>query len=326
MSAIETRGLTKRYGDVTALDSLDLTIEEGEVFGFLGPNGAGKTTTIDLILDFIRPTAGSARVLGFDAQTEPGAVRERVGILPDGFDLWGRSSGYDHLEFALQSTGGDEDPDALLDRVGLDQGDAERPVGDYSKGMKQRLGMAMALVGDPRLLILDEPSTGLDPNGIRTLQDIVREASAEGTTVFFSSHILGQVSAVCDRVGILKDGALVTVNTLDGLREIAGVGSRIRIEVDAPPATDLTSVEGVTEVTVGDGTVTVTYADEAAKARVVHRLVESGTTVYDFETAEATLEDLFAAYTETEVNSLTREDDDSTDQLDTTAPTSGGTP
>jgi len=308
MNAIETDGLTKTYGEVTALSGLDLAVEEGEVFGFLGPNGAGKTTMIDLLLDFIRPTAGSATVLGFDAQAEAGAVRERVGILPDGFDLWGRSSGYDHLEFALDSTGGAEDPDALLDRIGLDRNDAERPVGDYSKGMKQRLGMAMALVGDPDLLILDEPSTGLDPNGIRTMQDIVQEASARGTTVFFSSHVLGQVSAVCDRVGILEDGELVTVDTIEGLRETAGIGSRLHLEVDGPPSADLTALSGVTDVTVEGGGVAVTYADPAAKARVVHRVVESGTTVHDFETEEATLEDLFAAYTETEVASVARDD------------------
>ena len=120
MTAIETTGLTKRYGEETALEGLDLTVEAGEVFGFLGPNGAGKTTTIDLLLDFIRPTEGTATVLGFDTQDETDAVRDRVGILPDGFDLWERSSGYRHLEFALESKGGTESPEALLERVGLD--------------------------------------------------------------------------------------------------------------------------------------------------------------------------------------------------------------
>jgi ABC-2 type transport system ATP-binding protein len=327
MGAIETTDLTKRYGDVTALGGLDLTVEEGEVFGFLGPNGAGKTTTIDLLLDFIRPTEGSATVLGRDAQAEANAVRERVGILPDGFDLWGRSTGYDHLAFAIDSKGEGEDPDALLDRVGLDEGDAERPVGDYSKGMKQRLGMAIALVGDPDLLILDEPSTGLDPNGIRTMQDIVREESAEGTTVFFSSHVLGQVSAVCDRVGILEDGDLVTVDTIDGLRETAGVGSRLRLDVDAPPGADLTAIPGVTDVVSGDGTVTVAYADETAKAEVVHRVVESGTTVHDFETEEATLEDLFAAYTETAADSVGEAGNgDGTARAETAVAPTGGSP
>ncbi|WP_440766877.1 ABC transporter ATP-binding protein [Natronorubrum sp. DTA7] len=300
MTAIETTGLTKRYGEETALKALELTVEAGEVFGFLGPNGAGKTTTIDLLLDFIRPTEGSATVLGYDTHEETDAVRDRVGILPDGFDLWERSSGFRHLEFALDSKGGTESPDALLERVGLDLADAERPVGDYSKGMKQRLAMAMALVGDPDLLVLDEPSSGLDPHGIRTFQEIIREEAADGTTVFFSSHILGQVAAVCDRVGILDGGELVTVDTIAGLRERSGVGSSLVVDVAGEPAVDhaeLANVDGVTEVTTEDGRLRVTYADPAAKAHAIHRLVESGTPIVDFDIEEATLEDLFSAFT-----------------------------
>ncbi|WP_193787771.1 ABC transporter ATP-binding protein [Natronorubrum tibetense] len=307
MAAIETTDLTKRYGEETALETLELTVEEGEVFGFLGPNGAGKTTTIDLLLDFIRPSEGSATVLGYDTHEETDAVRERVGILPDGFDLWERSSGSRHLEFALDSKGGTESPEALLERVGLDLADAERPVGDYSKGMKQRLAMAMALVGDPDLLVLDEPSSGLDPHGIRTFQEIIREEAADGTTVFFSSHILGQVSAVCDRVGILDDGQLVTVDTIAGLRERSGVGSSLVVDVAGEPSvqrTSLTDIGGVTEVTADDGRLRVTYADPAAKAHAIHRLVESGTPIVDFDIEEATLEDLFSAFTGVEAESV----------------------
>jgi ABC-2 type transport system ATP-binding protein len=300
MAAIETSGLTKEYGDETALSDLDLTVAEGEVFGFLGPNGAGKTTTIDLLLDFIRPTEGTASVLGYDVQADPDAVRDRVGVLPDGFDLWERSSGYRHLDFALESVGGDEEPDHLLDRVGLDPEDAERPVGDYSKGMAQRLAMAMALAGDPDLLILDEPSSGLDPHGIRRMQNLVREAAADGTTVFFSSHILGQVAAVCDRVGILDDGELVTVDTLDGLRETAGVTSKLVVDLDGRPDAEVAALDGVTDADFADGQLQVAYADPTAKAAVVHRLVESGATVLDFETEEATLDDLFSAFTGTD--------------------------
>ncbi|WP_440771958.1 ATP-binding cassette domain-containing protein [Natronorubrum sp. DTA28] len=301
MAAIKTTGLTKRYGEETALEALELTVEAGEVFGFLGPNGAGKTTTIDLLLDFIRPTEGSATVLGYDTHEETDAVRDRVGILPDGFDLWERSSGSRHLEFALDSKGGTESPEALLERVGLDLADAERPVGDYSKGMKQRLAMAMALVGDPDLLVLDEPSSGLDPHGIRIFQEIIREEAADGTTVFFSSHILGQVSAVCDRVGILDGGELVTVDTIAGLRERSGVGSSLVVDVAGEPAVDrtgLVDIDGVSEVTAEEnGRLRITYADPAAKARTIHRLVESGTPIVDFEIEEATLEDLFSAFT-----------------------------
>jgi ABC-2 type transport system ATP-binding protein len=324
MAAIQTSGLTKEYGDETALADLDLTVAEGEVFGFLGPNGAGKTTTIDLLLDFIRPTAGTATVLGHDVQAETDAVLDRVGVLPDGFDLWERSSGYRHLEFALESVGGGEDPDELLERVGLDPADAERPVGDYSKGMAQRLAMAMALAGDPDLLILDEPSSGLDPHGIRRMQELVREAADDGTTVFFSSHVLGQVAAVCDRVGILDDGELVTVDTLEGLRESAGVTSKLVVDLDGRPEADLTAVDGVTDATFADGRLRVAYADPTIKARVIHRLVESGATVLDFETEEATLEDLFSAFTETDAEAGDRS---TLDECDTEpAEADGGDP
>ena len=306
MPAIRTRGLTKRYGTgddaVVALEDLDLEIAEGEVFGFLGPNGAGKTTTIDLLLDFVRPTEGTAAVLGYDTQAETDAVRDRVGVLPEGFDLWDRSSGYRHLEFAIESQDGDATPEALFERVGLEHDDGQRPVGDYSKGMLQRLAMAMALAGDPSVLVLDEPSSGLDPHGIRTMQDLVREEAARGTTVFFSSHILGQVAAVCDRVGILDGGELVTVDTIEGLREAAGVGSRLVVEIAGEPGVptaDLTAIEGVTDVTRADDGLHVAYTDPRAKATVVHRLVESDAAVLDFEIEEATLEDLFAAFTGT---------------------------
>ncbi|WP_353617827.1 ABC transporter ATP-binding protein [Natranaeroarchaeum aerophilus] len=313
MGAIETNGLTKQYGSETALSSLDLDVEEGEVFGFLGPNGAGKTTTIDLLLDFIRPTDGSATVLGYDAHEEPGSVRERVGILPDGFDLWERSTGYRHLEFAIESTGGESDPDELLDRVGLDREAAKRSAGEYSKGMGQRLAMAMALAGDPDLLILDEPSSGLDPHGITTMQEIVREEAASGTTVFFSSHILGQVSAVCDRVGILDDGELATVDTIEGLRDTAGVGSRLIVETSGTPPTDIPAIEGVAGVAADGPTFEVSYTDPVAKGRVIHRIVEEGVEVVDFATEEATLEDLFSAFTATDAESLTTGVGDETD-------------
>lgn len=297
MTAIETNGLTKRYESVTAVDGLNLTVDKGEVFGFLGPNGAGKTTTIDLLLDFIRPTEGQASVLGFDVQTETDRVRERIGILPEGFDLWERSTGIRHLEFAIDSTGASVSPDALLNRVGLNRDDGRRKVGNYSKGMKQRLAMAMALAGQPEILILDEPSSGLDPHGIRLMREIVREEAASGTSVFFSSHQLEQVAAVCTRVGILDEGKLVATDTIDGLRDAAGVGNTLVLELAESFEGDLSHIDGVTEVTSTNGLLRVGFASPSAKAKIVHTVVDAGVEVRDVDIDEARLEDLFDVYT-----------------------------
>ncbi|MUV85786.1 ATP-binding cassette domain-containing protein [Natronomonas sp. CBA1123] len=301
MAAIELDDVRKGFGDVQALRGVDLEVEEGEVFGFLGPNGAGKSTTINIVLDFVRPDEGSARVLGHDAREESVAVRERTGVLPEGFDLYDRLTAREHLQFAIDSKDADDDPYPLLERVGLEDA-VDRKAGGFSTGMRQRLALAMALVGDPDLLILDEPSSGLDPNGARELRELVEEEAADGTTVFFSSHILGQVEAVCDRVGIIREGELVAVDTIEGLRENVAGGETLIVEVDSVPddvSHRLKSMEGIDSVTV-DGTTLRVGCDDDAKMTVISELEEMGATVSDFSTEEAPLEDLFAAYTEGE--------------------------
>jgi ABC-2 type transport system ATP-binding protein len=299
MAAIELSGVTKRFGDVVALRDLDMTVESGEIYGFLGPNGAGKSTTIDILLDFVRPTEGEVRVLGRDAGTNSVLIRERCGVLPEGFDTYDRLTARQHVRFAVESKGSGEDPDALLDRVGLSDAKG-RKAGGFSKGMTQRLALAMALVGEPDLLILDEPSTGLDPNGAREMRTIVREEADRGATVFFSSHVLGQVEAVCDRVGILRDGELVAVDSVAGLREKSDAGTRLDIEtegVDDEALDAVRAVEGVSEARAEGNLVVVTYAGDA-KMDVVNALESAGATVADFSTSESSLEDVFAAYTE----------------------------
>ncbi|MFD1647554.1 ABC transporter ATP-binding protein [Haloarchaeobius litoreus] len=299
MTAIETDGLTKRYGDdVFAVNELSLTVAEGEVFGFLGPNGSGKSTTIDMLLDYVRPTAGSASVLGYDAQTEAEEIHQRVGILPDGYSLYDRLTGRKHVDFAISLKRTDDDPDAILRRVGLDADAASRPAGTYSKGMRQRLALGMALVGDPDLLILDEPSSGLDPDGIRDIRELTLEHARNGGTVFFSSHILSQVEAVCDRVGILNRGRLVAVDTIDGLRDSLGTGATITVTVDEVPAEHrLADLAGVSGVLVDGDEMEVTCTDPATKLAVLDRLRETGTRILDFDTNKSSLEDLFSAYT-----------------------------
>lgn len=299
MSAIRISGLTKRFGSVRALDDLDLDVREGEIYGFLGPNGAGKSTTINVLLDFVRPTEGRAEVLGYDTQDQSTAVRQRVGILPEGYGTYHRLTARQHLEFVAESKGVGVVPDELLERVGLADA-ADRKAGGYSKGMAQRLALAMALVGDPELLVLDEPTTGLDPNGAREIRQIVREENERGRTVFFSSHILGQVEAVCDRVGILQDGRLVAENTVENLRDSIAAEGAVVATVEG--ATDgvpemVRRVDGVSAVSVDEDRVRIT-CDDRAKLRALNAVESAGPTVVDVESKDASLEDAFAQITD----------------------------
>ncbi|SEH17451.1 ABC-2 type transport system ATP-binding protein [Natronorubrum sediminis] len=300
MPAITVDGLSKSYGRTLALEDLSFQVEEGEVFGFLGPNGAGKSTTINVILDFIRPTNGQVTVLGMDAQAHSRDIRARTGVLPEGVETYDRLTARQHLEFAIDSKGTTDDPEALLERVGLLDA-IDKKAGGYSKGMSQRLMLAMALVGEPDLLILDEPSTGLDPNGAREMREIVREENARGATVFFSSHIMEQVEAVCDRVGILRNGEMVAVDTVEGLRDSAGGATTLRVTVDRIDDDALQAVQSLPDVTTAtvdgqDPPVLVAQVD-GSKTAVLGELEDRGIEVRDFSTREASLEDVFQSYT-----------------------------
>ncbi len=297
MAAIETTSLTKQFGDVVAVRDLDLTVEEGEIYGFLGPNGAGKSTTINMLLDFMRPTDGTATVLGYDAQSDSRAIRDSIGILPDGYHLYDRLTGREHLTFAIDAKDANNDPAELIDRVGLSQEDADRKVGGYSKGMTQRLALGAALVGDPDLLILDEPSSGLDPHGIVEMRELIQAEADTGTAVFFSSHILSQVDAVCDRVGIMNGGQLVAQNTVERLRELTGSKSQLLLSVDEmPTGLNLTDIEGVADASFEGSVLRVSFTAAAAKPEVVKR-VDSMATITDIKSEEASLEELFTTYT-----------------------------
>jgi ABC-2 type transport system ATP-binding protein len=301
MAAIEIEDLTKQFGDVVAVDGLDLTVEEGEIFGFLGPNGAGKSTTIDIVLDFIRPTSGSVTVLGHDAQREGLEVRRRTGVLPDAYHIYDRLTGRQHLEFATEVKEVDEDPMALLERVGIADA-ADRKAGGYSKGMRQRLVMAIALVGDPDLLILDEPSTGLDPNGAKEMRDIIRRENERGTTVFFSSHVMEQVEAVCDRVAIINRGQLVAVDTIQGLREATEAGETLYIQIetiDGETIERIRQVDGVTAAALDDGRIRISVGDRS-KFRVLETIDDTVAPIQDFSVVTSSLGDLFVRYTSEE--------------------------
>jgi len=300
MAAIATDSLTKEYGTVTALDRVSLDVAEGEIFGFLGPNGAGKSTLINLLLDFARPTAGSARIFGHDCQTAGVKAREHLGVVPEGYSVFDRLTGRKHVEYAIRSKDADADAVALLDRVGL-RDVAGRPASGYSKGMKQRLVLAMALAGEPDLLLLDEPTTGLDPNGAAEMRRLLRRENERGATIFFSSHILEQVEAVCDRVGILQAGQLVAVDSIEGLRESIGGGTKLVIAPDqltTEAVQSVRAVAGVDDARVLDGpTLEVTCANNA-KMDVLLELDSAGVEIVNLRTEEPSLEEMFVAYTQ----------------------------
>ena len=236
--AIETRDLTKLYGPAVGVEGLHLDVQPGEIFGFLGPNGAGKTTTIRLLLDLIRPTRGEALLFGRPAR-DP-ASRGRVGYLPDDLALDERITGRQTLRFfdALRGAGSaPADPRRTADlcgRLGLTAADLDRPVGDDSRGTKQKIGLAAALQGDPDLLILDEPTTGLDPLVREAVFEILREAGGAGRTVFLSSHVLSEVDRTCTRVGILRAGRLVAVQRVEEMRRSAVRRMVVRFGGDVP--------------------------------------------------------------------------------------------
>ena len=298
MAIIDLEGVTKRFSDVTAVDELDLEVETGTIFGFLGPNGAGKTTTIDMMLDFVRPTSGQMSVLGLDVRESASEIRQNTGVLPEGFGVYKRLTGRRHVEFVLESKGIDDDPMSYLERTGVAHA-AGRKAGGYSTGMKQRLGLAMALVGEPDLLILDEPSAGLDPNGAREMQEIIREERDRGATVFFSSHIMGQVEAVCDRVAIIREGRLVAEDTINGLRDTVGGGGRIIVSVsdETAAAAAASTIDGVGSVETAEGQVRVTLG-EAGKLEILQAMDKAGADLIDFRTEEASLDEVFSAYTQ----------------------------
>jgi ABC-2 type transport system ATP-binding protein len=222
-SVIETRDLTKRYGTQTAVDRLSLQIRQGEIFGFLGPNGAGKTTTFLMLLGLSEPSAGTARVCGYDPTRQPLEVKRAVGYLPESVGFYEDMSALENLRYVARLNGLRDGPgtsqrvEAALDRVGL-LAEARKRVGAYSRGMRQRLGIAELLLKEPRAVLLDEPTLGLDPDVTARMLEMIRGLSRErGISVFFSSHLLDQVQRISDRVGIMLRGRLVGVGTMEEL-------------------------------------------------------------------------------------------------------------
>jgi ABC-2 type transport system ATP-binding protein len=251
VDAIRTQGLTKRYGSTTALDSLDLIVREGEVYGYLGPNGAGKTTTIRLLLGLHRPTSGRAELFGMDAWTDPVAAHRRVGYVAGEPFLWPALTGAETLAYLARLHGGTDETyrDTLVDRFLLD---TRKKVRALSKGNRQKVQLVAAFASRADLLILDEPTSGLDPLMEVAFRETVQEARSHGQTVFLSSHILSEVEALCNRVGILRAGRLVDEGTLAELRHLSA--QTVEVTFDGPPPA-LGGMDGIVAVPESGNTV-----------------------------------------------------------------------
>jgi ABC-2 type transport system ATP-binding protein len=289
-AVIETDRLCKRYGDARGIEDLTLTVERGEVFGFLGPNGAGKTTTIRTLLDLLHPTSGSARVFGLDSRRDSRAIRARLGNLPGEFAYDERMTGRELLALfaTLRGVESLDRADALAERF---EANLDRPLRALSRGNRQKIGLIQALFHDPKLLVLDEPTTGLDPLMQEEFLAVVVEHRERGGTVFLSSHDLDEVERVCDRVAIIRDGRLVAVEDVAAMRGRACREIAVRFAHAVVPA-ELGDVEGVEDI-AADGT-TLRFRvrgdlDPVIKAIARHR-------VRDLEVTRPTLEELFLTY------------------------------
>src|SRR6266702_474103 len=293
--AIEMAGLTKQFGRHRAVDTLHLAIKQGTVFGFLGPNGAGKTTTIRMLLGLIRPTSGSGRILGHDILRERAAILEHVGAIVESpaFDL--SLSGRDNLQ-VLARTAGREDTRAIahvLETVGLSERAGDR-VRTYSLGMKQRLAIAAALLNNPQLIFLDEPTNGLDPAGTVEIRELIGQLGASGHTIFLSSHLLHEVEQVCTEVAIINHGKLVTQGRVADL-----LGQDATLLVEAEPLSTLREVAtrfGVRTPVQGSRSVTMTLSSERTPA-LVTALAGAGAQVFQVTPQHASLEHLFLELT-----------------------------
>ncbi len=295
---LKTTNLTKRYsGGIVAVDSLDLTVRRGEVYGFLGPNGAGKTTTLRMLLGLIRPSSGSATVLG----ERPGSSSSlsRVGSLVETPTFYPYLTGRDNL-IGMARLSGVSNPkshvDAALRQVEL-RSRAKDKFKKYSLGMKQRLGVAAALLKDPELLILDEPTNGLDPKGMAEMRDLIRSLGQGERTVLLSSHLMGEIEQICDRVGVIQNGKLVAEGPIAELRGEGGL--LVRAEPTDKAIHVASNISGVEEVSISDETIRITVDPEQAP-EIARTLVEAGVGIKEIRPAQRSLEEAFFELTKEE--------------------------
>ncbi|HEX2016415.1 MAG TPA: ABC transporter ATP-binding protein [Solirubrobacteraceae bacterium] len=295
---VRAQGLLKVYDDVVAVDHVDLSVEAGDVYGFLGPNGAGKTTTLRMLLGLIRPTAGAATLFGRDPLVHGARALDRVAGFVEAPRFYPYLTGRKNLELvaALDGGGAASRIDSSLELVELSDR-ARHRVSGYSHGMRQRLGIAGALLREPRLLLLDEPATGLDPAGMRDMRALIRRLAGEGMTVLLSSHLLAEVEELCNRVAIVRSGAIVFEGVLAELKRSAGSAYRLRTTDDDRALQVCQAQPGVSDAQRLGADLRFT-ADERVAGELSVALVEAGVALLELRSETATLEDLFFRLTE----------------------------
>lgn len=301
-TVIEVRGLTKHYGAVTAVDGIDLGVNAGEIFGLLGPNGSGKTTTILMLLGLTEPTSGTVSLLGRDPLRRPLEVKRRVGYLPDSVGFYDHLTARENLAFTARLAGVDRREaegriDAALARVRL--GDvADRKVGGFSRGMRQRLGLADVLIKDCKVAILDEPTSGLDPQSTHELLALIRQLAENGMTVLLSSHLLGMVQSICDRVALFNKGRIGLMGKVGDLaREVLGGAFVIEVQADRIDlAGALRGVEGVTRVTANGSGLATVDAEYDIRPQIAKRIIENGGRLSGLSADRTSLDEVYVRY------------------------------
>jgi ABC-type multidrug transport system ATPase subunit len=299
-SVLEVKALTKIYNGLKAVNDVSFQIQKGEIFGFLGPNGAGKTTTIKSILGLIQFNNGEIRINGLDMIRDSKKAKRFVGYLPEKVAFYGNLTAMQNMRFyAEMKNASKADCESLITAFGL--GDViHKKVGQFSKGMVQRLGMARAMLGNPPILILDEPSGGLDPRGVVLIREKIRELKNQDSTIFVSSHILSEVQEVCDRVGIINKGILVAEDTVSNLGRKLNLKPKILLELQEDAKgieVAVKNVNGVDHVTIKGKNVEV-VCDPTVKAKVIVAIEQAGGNIVNLQTKEPSLEEVFMRYTE----------------------------
>ena len=302
-SIITVKKLTKTYSDKKAVDNISFSVKKGEIFGFLGPNGAGKTTTIKSILGLIKADSGEIEINGFNIRKSEKNAKKNIGYLPEKVAFYDNLTALQNLLFyAKIKKVSKEECLLLLEEFGL--GDViNKKVGKFSKGMVQRLGMIRAIMGNPPILILDEPSSGLDPRGAIQIRNKIREMNQNGATVFVSSHILSEIQEICDRVGIINKGVLVAKDTVEALSKKLNLKPKLSIELEKISdeiTKSINNIKGIDKVEVKEKTINV-ICDSETKAKVILAIAKAGGNILNLQTQEPSLEEVFIRYTGGEV-------------------------